>query len=157
ISQRSLWAVNQLFFSASNGVQQIPIAGESLKLTEDRLSFFEDPASLQWRYQQDQYTRLAVHSAPDDYLIAKRGSKDRYLRVCQWKLRSEKTVSSLIQSLVRQAKEDHAIGVRWAVYQNGSDSAQLVRQLRHHGFLCASRVRTMMVHAKDERFISPAL
>jgi len=156
ISQRSLWAASQFFFSSNNGVRQIPIQGEALKLTEDRLSFFEDLASLQWRYQEDQYVRLALHSAQDDYLIAKRGSRDRYLRVCQWKLSSGKGVSSLIHALIRQAESDQAIGVRWAVYQNGADSAQLIRELRRHGFLCASRVRTMMIHTKDEQFLSPA-
>jgi hypothetical protein len=122
-----------------------------------RFSFFEDSASLRWRYLDGQYVRLAFHGVPGDYLIAKRGSEGKYLRVCQWRLRSQDSYFPLLIALVREAQSEKAIGVRWAVYDHDPSAEQLVRQMRRVGFLCARRVRTVMIHKKDPAFLAPEL
>jgi hypothetical protein len=47
--------------------------------------------------------------------------------------------------------------VRWAVYDEGETSEELVRQMRRFGFLCARRVRTVMIHKKDPAFLDSKL
>jgi hypothetical protein len=123
----------------------------------NRLSFFEDLASVRWRYIEGQYVRFSFATAPGDYLIAKKGAEDRYLRVCQWRLSASASLCSLIIALIREAGAEGALGVRWAVYDNEAMSAEITNQLRKLGFLCARRVRTVMVHKKDSEFLSPAI
>jgi hypothetical protein len=49
------------------------------------------------------------------------------------------------------------MGVRWAVYDDGPVSVELVSRMRKHGFLCAPRVRTVMIHTKLPEFLAPAM
>jgi hypothetical protein len=157
ISQRTAWSLARLALSGANGVRTVPVGASRLEPEGDCLSFFEDLASLRWRYIEGQYARFSVATAPEEYLIAKKGTEDRYLRVCQWRLDSPAALRSLIIALIRQAAKERALGVRWAVYDNGPLSMEIVKHTRRMGFLCARRVRTVMVHKKDPEFLSPAV
>ena len=155
-AQRIPWSIAPIFLGGINGVRPGSLCGTVAPDT-NRLSFFEDSDSLQWRYQKDQYVRFRIDGAPDDYLIAKRGSKDRYLRVCQWNINSAISVKRLILPMIRHAQSDKALGVRWAVYDDRETATRLVTEMRRLGFLCARRVRTVMVHTKDPKFLDPAM
>jgi hypothetical protein len=62
----------------------------------------------------------------------------------------------LINALIALARKERAIGVRWAVYENGPVSERVVKQMRKAGFFCTPRVRTVMVHNKQEDFLDAA-
>jgi hypothetical protein len=64
---------------------------------------------------------------------------------------------SLIVALLREARAQNAMGLRWAVYDDGEISSKLVKQMRRAGFLCARRTRTVMIHKKDPAFLDPKL
>jgi hypothetical protein len=157
VSQSAISSLASLFFSANGGVRKVPIGAELPAASSSQIALFEDLPSLQWRYLQEQYVRFAVDSEPEEYLIAKRGSEDRYLRICQWNLGSADIGTGLILHLLEQAREDKAIGVRWAIYDGDPVSGKLVSTLRRLGFLCARRVRTMMVHSKSQEFLAPEI
>jgi hypothetical protein len=138
------------------GIRTIPIADGAVARAEGKLSFFEDPDSLEWRYFGGQYVRISFDSSPCNYVIAKRGSKERYVRVCQWHLDSDARMFPLINALVALSRKEKAIGVRWAVYGNGSVSERVVKHMRKAGFFCRPRVRTVMVHNKEPDFLDAA-
>jgi hypothetical protein len=131
----------------------VPIASGPVAPTTDRLGLFEDLDSLRWRYFEEQYLRLAFDAAPGDYVIAKHGSADRYLRVCQWRLSTAESAGDLVGALVREAEKDNALGARWAVYGDDLISKALVSAMRKRGFLCTRRVRTLMLHSKWPEFL----
>jgi len=122
---------------------------------EQPLSFFEDATSLSWRYLKGQYECLVWDSEGRDYLITKRGSEDRYLRVCQWQLTGGQPSFSLIGELVRLAEKQGALGVRWAAYGDNEAAAKIARALRKLGFLCARRTRTLLVNSAEREFFVP--
>jgi len=122
-----------------------------------RLNFFNDPESLEWRYIRGQYAKLRLRAEPGSYVIVKRGSNDRYVRVCQWQLLSESAFAPLFAALVELARNDKALGVRWAVYEDGESSARLIARMRRLGLLCANRSRIVMVHKNHEQYLDPAL
>jgi hypothetical protein len=156
IVQSGFWSVAGNFGRNINGVHEVPIEAKPLKPDSDRLSFYEEKESAEWRYLSDQYVRYAVDHASHDYVIAKRGKEDRYLRVCQYRLTSADAVRSVVRCLMTQARKDHAIGIRWAVYDDGASSQEIVNRLRGLGFLCAQRVRTVMVHKNFPEYLQPA-
>lgn len=155
VSQRALWMLARVALAGVNGVRPVEVSDEPLDWDHNRLSFFEDVESLRWRYLDGQYVRFSVAAAPGDFLIAKKGAPDRYLRVCQWRIRTAAAVRSLTIALLREAAAEKALGVRWAVY-DGETSEEITRQMRRLGFLCARRTRVVMVHKKDSEFLSPA-
>jgi hypothetical protein len=155
ISQRILWSVARIVLSGMNGVRPIAVSDGPLEPEQNRLSFFEDRESLRWRYLDGQYIRFSFAMAPADYLIAKKGAQDRYLRVCQWRICSSASLRSLIVALLREAASEKALGVRWAVYE-GEMSEEITREMRRLGFLCVRRTRIVMVHKRDSGFLSPA-
>lgn len=157
LSHRALWSASSLALRGTNGIRSIPVDAGPIEPETDRFAFFEDGASLQWRYLSGQYVRFGSKESPDDYVIAKRGSKHRYLRVCQWSLQPAQSYLFLILALLREAQAEKAMGVRWAVYDDGEGSAKLVRQMRRAGFLCARRIRTVMIHKKEPTFLEPKL
>ena len=118
------------------------------------LSFFEDQESLRWRYLEGQYERLDWGGKAGEYLIVKRGSSKGYLRLCQWRVDSANVSFSLMSRLVQMAEGDGALGVRWAVYGSDRAAAVIVRRLRNFGFLCAPRVRTLLLRADDKEFLA---
>lgn len=123
---------------------------------ERPLVFFEDSASLQWRYLEGQYARIGVHGSPGDYLIIKNGSCDRFLRVLQWHLETLQYFPALFTQLVRMAVSQKALGVRWAVYDTDPNAEAIVDKLRKRGLLCVRRERIVMVHKAHEAFLDPS-
>lgn len=155
IVQRSAWSIARQVLPSSNGIQSISIAAQPIDPEGKRLSFFEDVASLQWRYQAEQYVRYGVDGAARDHLIVKRGSKDRYLRVCQYRLSSAKATYPLVRKMIEDAYADGAMGIRWAVYEGSESSTEIKGKLQKLGFLCARRVRIVMVHKNQSQFLEP--
>lgn len=153
VAQQIPWNVLRLVPNGSRKIRTVAVGSSALEAITDRLSLFEDLDSLRWRYFEDQYFRLTFESAARDYVIAKRGSSDRYLRVCQWRLTGLKSAGDLIGALVREAEKDNALGVRWAVYGDDAISSGLVHTMRKRGFMCARRVRTLMLHSKMPEFL----
>lgn len=158
VPQRLFASAISLAMRASNGIRVVPIDSECpADRCEDRLMFFEDRESMAWRYMDGQYVRLTLAVDTRDYLIVKRGSSDRYLRVCQWRLGSTESVASLLAAMIRLARVDGAVGVRWAVYDGDAMAAGLIRAMRRFGFFCVRRMRTVMIHTKDPKFLAPAM
>jgi hypothetical protein len=156
VVHRTLWSIASVALPSAHTLRPIPIGMEILEPDVNRLSFFEDAASLQWRYPEGQYVRYELDSAPGDYLIVKRGAQDDFLRVCQWRLRSANSLDSLLIALIRAARADNAMGVRWAVYDDDAISAKIASHMRKIGFLCARRIRIVMIHKKEEQFLARA-
>jgi hypothetical protein len=157
VSHRCLWSLSKFTLSGMNGVQTTRLGEEKIEPNTNQLSFFEDPASLQWRYMEGQYKRFALGVDTGDYVIAKHGSANRYLRILQWRLSPKDSYFSLIVALLREAQAEGAMGLRWAVYDHDPAAKKLVRQMRRAGFLCARRVRTVMIHKKEAKFLAPEL
>ena len=157
MSQWAMSSLASLVLSANGRIRKVPIGAELPSPNCRHIALFEDLPSLEWRYPKEQYARFAVDARPEKYLIAKRGSGDRYLRVCQWELAADDIGAPLILHLLKQAREDKAMGIRWAVYDGDPVAEELVGTLRKMGFLCARRVRTMMVHTKSPEFLAPEL
>jgi hypothetical protein len=155
MAQTAIWSLAAPLLVSKNGTCDVAIGKNGFPRENNRLAFFEDPESLEWRYFGGQYVRLELDSAPGEFVIAKRGSPTRFLRICQWRLGSASKRSRVLGALIRQAKLDRALGVRWAVYDNEPDAGKLLSDLKRGGFLCARRTRIVMVHNKEERFLAP--
>jgi len=155
--QSAAWTCAAPFLGRQNGVCEVPVEKNGFPFETARLSFFQDPESLQWRYFAGQYFRLDIEQSPGDYVIVKRGSSERFSRVCQWRLAGSADLHRVIRSLVSRARSGGAMGMRWAVYDADPCSAELVRQLRRAGFLCARRVRVLLVHKRDEKYLAPEM
>jgi hypothetical protein len=155
MSQWAMSSLATLLLSTNGRIRRVPIGSELPSPSSRQIALFEDSPSMQWRYPEEQYTRFALDSTPEKYVIAKRGSDERYLRVCQWELGEADIGTPLILHLLKQAQEDNAMGIRWAIYDGDTVSGKLVSTLRKLGFLCARRVRTMMVHSKSPEFLAP--
>ena len=157
VAQKSFWSVAGLFPSKNNSVQAIPIGTETLCPEKERLTFYEEKESLRWRYLADQYVLYALDNAPNDYVIVKRGRHDRYVRVCQYRLSSAESVGAIVRHLLIQTENDNAMGVRWAVYDDGPLSDEIVNKLQRRAFLCARRVRIVMVHKNFPKYLQPSI
>jgi len=154
--QTTLWRAIPTASGDGNRVRSIPIASGAVEEFPELLSFFEDEDSLRWRYLEGQYERLAIESLPLNYAIVKRGSENRYLRVCQWNFTSADSVAPFVKTMVRMARDQNALGVRWAVYGNEAAASELVARLRRLGFLCVSRVRTELIHSENQELRTAA-
>jgi hypothetical protein len=154
--QKALWTMLRLGSVPKLTVRAVPIGSESLCLDGERLSFYEETESLQWRFLPEQYVLYMWDGAPRDYLIAKRGRPDRYLRVCQYRLSSVASIRPIIFKLLEQAWADRAIGIRWAVYDEGAITDAFVKELQRLGFLCARRTRIVMVHKDFPAYLQPS-
>jgi hypothetical protein len=157
LAQSSLWSVMRLLRGSERNIRELAIGSESLCPETDRLTFYEERESLRWRYLADQYVLLTIKDQPRDYIIAKRGKSDRYLRVCQYRLSSAGSIGALIRTLVARARADDAMGIRWAVYADGELSKLMIQKLRMQGFLCAQRTRIVMVHKDFPEFLHPSM
>jgi len=138
-------------------IAEVPIEKNGFPVESSRIAFFQDSESLHWRYLDGQYVRFEISADSGDYLIAKRGSPDKFLRVCQWKIGGRAKISGLLAAMAKQAQREKALGVRWAVYEGEAGAEELARQMRVAGFLVAKRTRIMMVHKKDERYLDKSL
>lgn len=153
IGQRLPWVLGKLLANGSGKISAVAIGSGPVEATTDRLSLFEDLESLRWRYFEDQYLRFGFDGNSHDYVIAKRGCPDRYLRVVQWRLSGVDFTGPLLGVLQREAERDNSLGVRWAVYGDDALSQSLVSAMRKRGFLCARRMRTLMLHSKRPEFL----
>ena len=156
-SQRVASSLLTFLSSRPKHLRRVPIDSDLPAPKRGQIDLFMDRPSLCWRYPQDQYTRFSFDQSPMNYVIAKRGSEDRYLRICQWDLKEHQVCKDLLLALLQQAREDRAIGIRWAIYDNDELCAKIVGTLRRFGFLCARRVRTMMVHSQSAEFLNPGV
>jgi hypothetical protein len=157
IAQKALWTVLHSFSRRRLGIRAAPIGSETLCLDRARLSFYEEKESLQWRFMPEQYVLYMFDQEPRDYLILKRGRADRYLRVCQYRLSSENSARPIVHTLMEQARADQAVGIRWAVYDEGARTEKLVAELRGLGFLCVRRTRIVMVHKDFPNYLQPSV
>lgn len=139
-----------------NAVRSVPVTFGVVRRASDRLAFFEDEASLEWRYLESQYNRFAIADDRLDYVIVKRGNESRYLRVCQWHITTDDLVAPFVKTIAREARAQNALGVRWAVYGNDDPALRLAGRLQRTGFLCASRVRTELIHSANPEFRTAA-
>lgn len=51
------------------------------------------------------------------------------------------------------ARQQRALGVRWAVYEEDAGSPAVVSRLRSLGFLCAKRVRTLLINTAERELL----
>jgi hypothetical protein len=147
--QTTLWSP-ALLFSDRSELRRFPAHEKPLPPCGQKLVCFQDKESLLWRYPEEQYTRIAESGQGAD-LIVKHGSDTRYLRVCQWQ--SGVPTAALITELVQMARQQRALGVRWAVYEGDAGSAAIVSRLRSLGFLCAKRVRTLLINTAERELL----
>lgn len=155
VLQSSIWSIRPYPW-ANNGIDEVLINSNSMRPEPERLCFYEQPDSLEWRYLPEQYLRCGLGQAKSDYVIVKRGGPDRFLRVCQYHITSADSVSSVIRRLLELAKKDNAMGIRWAVYQDGELSEAITKKLRSLAFLCRDRVRILMIHKDFPEYLQPA-
>jgi len=153
LMQRAFWTPASFLSGRGQGLRMLPPDESPMRHPGPPLSFFQDRDSLAWRYPEGQYERIKAEAKGGGDVILKYGSANRYLRICQWSLNSTPPTHALIARLVHIAWEQHALGVRWAVYGEGATSTALVRRLRNFGFLCAKRVRTLLVNTANQRFL----
>jgi hypothetical protein len=151
--QSALWGPAFLFSGRKEGLRELPIESPWHDDRDQSLVFFQDQDSMAWRYPEGEYVRIASEASRGQDLIVKNGSAERYLRVCQWRMNSGPPTLALITRLVRTARQQGALGVRWAVYGESPASDALVRRLRNLGFLCARRVRTLLINSSDQEFL----
>lgn len=151
--QKAFWVPTLLFSGRTEGLRAVPTGGSDWPQSGQSLAFFQDRDLLAWRYPEGQYERIAEEAGTGAELIVKHGSANRYLRICQWRLNSGPPTAVLIAKLVQMARRQQALGVRWAVYGEEETSAALVRRLRKFGFLCARRVRTLLINTAQEQFL----
>src|SRR5262249_34352978 len=150
--QQAALITARLLSPQSNSIRPVPIDAGFSDIESLGLLFFPDPESLQWRYPSAQYGRLQIDD--QDYVIFKKGSPDRYLRVCQWHLSAGQPWFSLLAKLANAAKERGALGVRWAVYADDESSRKIVQRMKRFGFLCARRARTLLVYSQNHNLLS---
>lgn len=154
ILQKTAWTMGGLLGHKPGRIREAPM-GQPVRVEDnEQISFFEDAQSLGWRYLEGQYERLELDAKRDPYVVVKKGSAERYLRVCQWQLDEGEPSFQLIAKLVQMAREENALGVRWAVYGSGKVSTALSRRLRGLGFLCAQRERAVLIYSKEQDFHS---
>lgn len=156
VVQKVVWTAAPWFLSP-RGVLETRIEKNGFPPERERLAFFQDLESLRWRYLEGQYVRFDLEGASANYVIAKRGSPQKFLRVCQWSLETTERIGSFLSALVRQAERDRALGVRWAVYDQDSNAEKIAGKLRMAGFLTARRNRIVMVHKNEERYLERSL
>lgn len=154
--QSAFWAPTLFFSGRSQALRMTPPSETPLQQDGQPLAFFEDQESLAWRYPEEQYARIAAEANAGADLIVKFGSANRYLRVCQWRVNSAPPTPALVSRLVQMARGQRALGVRWAVYGNDARSAALVGRLRSLGFLCARRVRTLLINTAQQELLDPS-
>ena len=154
--QASLWRASLLLSSQkSDGIRSMPPDARQFGQSGQFLSCFQDQECLSWRFPEGEYERIVAGGEGGGDLVVKNGSLSRYLRVCQWHLNSGPPKPALLARLVQMASQQQALGVRWAVYGQDAASEALVRRLRNYGFLCARRVRTLLINTASQQFLDP--
>ena len=157
VAQKTAWSVASPLLHRGDVVCEGPIGGNGFPVDDSRLAFFQDSESLSWRYLEGQYIRLDIRDMRGSYLIAKRGSAEKFLRVCQSRLEDPRLFFEILRFLIHQAAKNGELGLRWAVYDWQPLADQLVKQMKRFGFLCARRTRILMVHNAQEKYLNSSL
>jgi hypothetical protein len=152
-AQFSFWAVVGRLRRSNPRIRRVPMSSSGGPGDGERLAMFEDEQSVRWRFPEKSYARLALEAAPDQFVISKRGSGAGYTRVCQWGVAGDYSTKSFLLALLREARAEKALGVRWAVYGDGEGAAQLTGQMKRIGFLCVRRTRRLLQYTKDKEFL----
>jgi hypothetical protein len=156
LAQSSAWNMLRSF-SPGVDIRAIPLHETPAGARNGGITLFQDRASREWRYPESEYACFSDASCPSSaFLIAKQGSPERYLRVCDWRLCSSNQVPRFIAALLRHAESTGVLGVRWSVYENGEDSGPLLQSLRRAGFVCAPRTRRLLVYSDRDQFLNPS-
>jgi GNAT superfamily N-acetyltransferase len=155
--QNGAWSILDSWISSAREVLEVPVQTNGFPPEHKQLGFFEDPESLRWRYLEGQYVRLDLGDKAGNYVIAKRGGRKNFLRVCQWRLEETASLPRILPILIREAKRDGSVGVRWAIYSQQPSSEDFLKQMRRKGFICVPRKRIVMVHNSDERYMTSAI
>ncbi|MGH9736616.1 MAG: GNAT family N-acetyltransferase [Candidatus Acidiferrales bacterium] len=121
-----------------------------------RISLSDELEFLRWRYSESSYAPLVVNDGSDGYVIAAKGTPFAFARVCQFQVPSLRSVRSIIDRLLRDARASHAVGIRWSVYGSGDEQDRLVAELRKRTFLCIPRNRRILVSSRDPELTSAA-
>ncbi len=153
IVQKPVTLLGKTFWGDSKGIREVRIGVEESNGANGSLHFFEDSATQTWRYPEGQYEKLALDGENGEYLILKKGHKDRYLRVCQWRLGPGQPTAQLIAKLIQIAQSEQAVGVRWAVYGEDDAARNLTARLKKLGFFRARRNRTLLIHSREQEFL----
>lgn len=120
------------------------------------VSISEDPQFVSWRYAESSYVRFIVNNGHEGHAIVAKGSPVAFLRVCQFRTPSIRSLSALVEKLIREARATYALGVRWSVYGDGPDQDRLVAELRKHLFFCVRRTRRILVSSPaNAELLSP--
>jgi hypothetical protein len=154
VVQWTAWSAMLLISRAARQIRSVPIDSAQLKEATPKVRFFDDEESMKWRYPQAQYERITPAGEPNSYVIVKKGSPDRYLRVCQWRLGTKAPSFALIARLAEIALEEKAMGVRWAAYAQDAEGQDIPSSLKSLGFLCARRDRTLLIQSTEPVYLS---
>ena len=157
LGQSSCWNVVRQFLPNGNSIGTVPLHQAPIAEETAAIVLFQDAASRAWRFPESEYVCFANHGSPASYVIAKNGEEDRYLRVCQWQLRSPELAMHFAGALLRHARKTGVPGVRWSLFEGGEDSAEVLRTLRRLGFLCVPRVRKLLVHSDQPSFLNSSM
>ena len=154
VAQRLGWSVANTFLKASPTVRFTSAESVCIHPEKERIAFFQDRLSATWRYPDEEYITLTTAKDRHQYVIAKHGSHDRYLRVCQWHIDQNKDRFAFLLALINQAKQQKALGVRWALFSD-PQQPETLGILRKLGFLCAHRNRKLFFYTGDDTFLKP--
>lgn len=158
--QRPFWTLRA---KSTRHIHVVPAATPAPRAgaLDRNISLSNDPDFLAWRYSPSEYFRLRAATSEDLGVIAKRGLARDYLRVCHSSYAAnhgnpQPTLEPMLGALVAAALEEEAVGVRWAVYDNGTPQNELVSIMRKMAFLCVRRVRTIYAQGLSPAELKPA-
>jgi hypothetical protein len=154
LAQKAAWYALPPLLTAREEPKAVPITRLTITKNGNRLAFFHDAKALAWRYPESEYTAYSHGSDPNFRLIVKHGSAERYLRVCDCQVDPRQDILAALLPLIRLAKSQKALGIRWSLYADAAQSPPLLRNLRRLGFVCAPRNRRLLIYAKDKTFLS---
>lgn len=103
---------------------------------------------LAWRYRRKHYRLLSLSTEPGSMLAVKTPPRE-FLRVLDTNLDLDRArVFPLLSSLVREARRNGSLGVRWALYRNGGFPQRFLRKLFRLGVVCARRKRMVSIYTR---------
>jgi hypothetical protein len=159
LPQTWIWApIRLLLLPLGRNIKSLPMdAGLPSSSDPGKAQFSSDPHYLSWRYPGKDYQRFGLANGASDFVIDQKGSSSRYVRICQSNLDSpDFPVLPLIVGLMKQARSCHALGIRWAIYDNGRPPAAVVNKLRRLGFWCARRQRKILIYTRHKDLVAPS-
>lgn len=157
LTQSICWNAVRPFLRNGHSIGTVPLHQAPIAVEKTGIVLFQDEPSRLWRFPESEYVCFADRGSPASYVIAKNGEEDRYLRVCQWQLRSPELTMHFVGALLCHAQKTGVPGVRWSLFESGEDSAAVLRTLRRLGFLCAPRVRKLLVHSDQPTFLNSSM